>query len=196
MSIAIRTLNRWLEREHWARERLAAHKGRSFAIDVGPSHTRFTIAADGTVEDGSEEGSPNLVLTLSPLATPALLADPSRWDELIGAEGDLTLAATLRELATTLPWVVEAAFAHALGPIVGKRLADAGKVALGMPGHVAERLVAGAGSFARDETGLLAHPTRLRELVSEVDALSGRVASLDSRIAGLEGTRDRGTPRK
>jgi ubiquinone biosynthesis protein UbiJ len=53
MSIAIRTLNRWLEREHWARERLAAHKGRSFAIDVGPSHTRFTIAADGTVEDGS-----------------------------------------------------------------------------------------------------------------------------------------------
>lgn len=196
MSLAVHTLNRWLRSEAWARERLAAHGGRSFSIDVGPSRSRFTIAADGTVVDEAVDAATDLELTLSPLAVPALLAEPGRWDELVTSVGDPALAATLRELATTLPWVVEAAFADALGPVVGKRLADAGKVALGIPGHVAERLVAGAGSYARDEAGLLAHPARLRELATEVDALSGRAASLESRIAGLEGTRDRGTGRE
>src|SRR5574340_867 len=109
MSFAARTLNRWLEGEPWARERLAAHAGRSFAIDIGPSETTFAIMADGTLADGmladastpatspgpsratspapspatspaiSPTPSPDLRLRLSPLAVPAFLADPARW---------------------------------------------------------------------------------------------------------------------
>src|SRR5574337_1290017 len=128
MSLAARTLNRWLESEPWARERLAAHAGTSFAIDVGPSEHRFAIAADGTLADGTlavgtlaDETSaptpPDLRLRLSPLAVPAFLADPARWDEFVAAEGDVALAGTLRQLAPTLPWLVEADFARMLGPI-------------------------------------------------------------------------------
>lgn len=193
MSLAARTMNRWLGSEAWARGRFAAHAGRSFSIGVGPVRSAFTIAADGMVADAPAEASADLRLTVSPLAAPALVAEPSRWDELVTAEGDPALAGTLRELAVTLPWLVEAAFAQLLGPIVGKRVADAGKVALGVPGHVAERLVAGAAGFARDEAGLLAHPARLRELAAAIEDLSARVAALDTRIAGLEGTQDRGT---
>ncbi|MBS0325667.1 MAG: hypothetical protein JSS46_03855 [Proteobacteria bacterium] len=196
MSLAARTLNRWLEGEPWARERLAAHGGRSFAIGSGPSESAFTIAADGTVAGMAAETSAGLRLTVSPLALPAFLAEPSRWDELVTTEGDAALAATLRDLATTLPWIVEAAFAHALGPIVGKRVADAGKVALGLPGHVAERLIGNAGSFARDEAGLLAHPGRLRELAEGIDTLSKQIEALEARVAGLEGTRGGTTVRE
>lgn len=196
MSLAARTLNRWLRGEPWARERLAAHGGRSFSIEVGPSRSGFVIAADGMVVDAPAAAPADLHLTVSPLAAPGLLAEPSRWDELVAAEGDPALAGTLRDLAATLPWVVEAAFAQVLGPVVGKRVADAGKTALGVPRHVAERLIAGAGSYARDEAELLAHPVRLRELAAGIEDLSARVAALDSRIAGLEGTQDRGTGRE
>lgn len=202
MSLAARTLNRWLESEPWARERLAAHAGRSFAIDVGPSEHRFAIAADGTLAVGTlaDETSaptpPDLRLRLSPLAVPAFLADPARWDEFVRAEGDLALAGTLRELAPTLPWLVEADFARTLGPIAGKRVADAGRSALGMPSHVTERLIANAGSWARDEAQLLAHPAELRELAADIDALSGRAAAIESRIARLEGKPDRSDERE
>ncbi|HEX8739507.1 MAG TPA: hypothetical protein VF925_05140 [Casimicrobiaceae bacterium] len=209
MSLAARTLNRWLEDEPWARERLAAHAGRSFAIDVGPSESRFAIAADGTLADApspatspttppatSPTPSPDLRLRLSPLAVPAFLANPARWGEFVTAEGDVALADTLRELAPTLPWLVEADFARTLGPIAGKRIADAGRSALGVPGHVAERLIANAGSWARDEAQLLAHPARLRELAAEIDALSGRAAAIETRIARLEGKPDRSDERE
>lgn len=202
MSLAARTLNRWLESEPWARERLAAHAGRRFAIDVGPSENRFAIAADGMLADGtladetSPPAPPDLRLRLSPLAVPAFLADPARWDEFVTAEGDVALAGTLRELAPTLPWLVEADFARTLGPIAGKRVADAGRNALGMPGHVAERLIANAGSWARDEAQLLAHPAELRELAADIDALSGRAAAIESRIARLEGKPDRSDERE
>lgn len=226
MSFAARTLNRWLEGEPWARERLAAHAGRSFAIDIGPSETTFAIMADGTLADGrladasspatspvpsratspapspatspaiSPTPSPDLRLRLSPLAVPAFLADLARWDEFVTAEGDVALAGTLRELAPTLPWLVEADFARMLGPIAGKRVADAGRSALGVPGHVAERLVAHAGSWARDEAQLLAHPAALRELAADIDALSGRAAAIEARIARLEGKPDRSGERE
>ena len=197
MSLAARTLNRWLESEPWARERLAAHAGKSFAVDVGPSQSRFTIAADGTLADEPSAATmPDLNLRLSPLAVPAFLADPARWDEFVTTEGDLALAGALRELAPTLPWLVEADFARALGPIAGKRVADAGRSALGMPSHVAERLIANAGSWARDEAQLLAHPAGLRELAAEIDALSGRAAAIESRIARLEGKPDRSDERE
>jgi ubiquinone biosynthesis protein UbiJ len=197
MSLAARTLNRWLEGEPWARERLAAHAGRSFAIDVGPTDSRFAIASDGTLADEpSAPTPPDLRLRLSPLAVPAFLADPARWDEFVTAEGDAALAGTLRELAPTLPWLVEADFARVLGPIAGKRVADAGRSALGVPGHVAERLIANAGSWARDEAQLLAHPAGLRELAADVDALSGRAAAIETRIARLEGKPDRSDERE
>lgn len=196
VSLAVRTLNRWLGDESWARERLAAHAGCSFAIDVGPSSHRFTIAAGGTLaDDPAAAGRPDVRLALPVLAVPSFLADPGRWGEFVTADGDSALATTLRELATILPWLVEADFAHALGPIAGRRVADAGRVALAWPGHVAERLLANAGNYARDESQLLAHPTEQREFTGQVGELSARAAAIESRIDRLEETRRHGDER-
>ena len=80
---------------------------------------------------------PDLTLTLSPLGVPSLLANPARWGEFVTADGDAALAATLQELAQTLPWFVERAFASALGPILGQRVADAGRRLLAFPEYAA-----------------------------------------------------------
>ena len=112
--------NRVLERETWARGSLAAHAGQVFKIAVGPFATSLRVDVSGALEAvGATASATDLTLRLSPPDVPAFLADPTRWDAFVTAEGDAALAATLKGLAETLPWFVERAFAGVLGPMVG-----------------------------------------------------------------------------
>ena len=51
MTLAADVINRVLERESWARERLVAHAGRTVQIDIGPASRTLFIAADGRFSD-------------------------------------------------------------------------------------------------------------------------------------------------
>ena len=187
MEPAARLANRLLEREAWARERLAAHAGRVFVIVVGPVATAFRVDASGLLDTTPLRGvAPDLTLRLSALAVPAFLSDPARWDSLIAAEGDPSLTATLRDLALTLPWFVEQAFAKALGPVVGQRVADTGKRLLAFPEYVAERVGESIGSYARDEAGLLARGDEARSFALEAAALATRADALAARLDAVE----------
>ena len=86
--------NRALAHEDWARERLAAHAGRKVRIVAGPAALTLAINADGSFADTIE--APDLTLTMPALRWPALLAQPERWNELVGAVGDANLASTTR----------------------------------------------------------------------------------------------------
>jgi ubiquinone biosynthesis protein UbiJ len=97
----------------------------------------------------------------------------------------------LKALARTLPWFVEQAFAQALGPIVGQRLADAGRRLLALPEYAATRIGESVSSYARDEAGLLAHGADMRrlaldvaELAARTDALAARLDALAARVTG------------
>ncbi|MBK6336149.1 MAG: hypothetical protein IPF60_10400 [Betaproteobacteria bacterium] len=178
--------NRVLEREAWARERLAVHAGQMFVLAVGPVATGFRVASSGLIETTPlGGGSADLTLRISPLAIPSFLADPSRWDSLVAAEGAPALAATLRDLALTLPWFVEQAFADALGPIVGQRVADTGRRLLAFPEYAVERVGETVGSYARDEAGLLARGDEARALAQENAALAARVDAFAARLDAL-----------
>jgi ubiquinone biosynthesis protein UbiJ len=177
---------RVLEREAWARTELAAHAGRVFLVAVGPFTSTMRVDADGLVEAVPLAGcAPDLRVTLSPLTLPAFLADPTRWDELVNVDGDLALAATLKELSRTLPWFVEQAFARALGPIVGQRVADAGRHLLAFPEYAASRVGQSVASYARDEAGLLAAGAEARAFARDAAALAERVDALAARVDGL-----------
>ncbi len=187
MALTDVALNRLLADEPWARERLAAHAGRRFIVRVGPMTGGFRIDTGGMLEPASPAATAaDLTLTLSPLNLPSFLADPRRWNEFVAEEGDVELGGTLKDLAATLPWFVEKLFARALGPVVGQRLADAGRRMLAMPEYAASRLVANAGSYARDEAQLLAHPADMRDAAEQGRELASRVDTLDARIAALE----------
>src|SRR5207247_2400862 len=83
-----------------------------------------------------------------PLTFPALLADPRHWSEYVREDGDVALGGALKELAQTLPWFVEQAFARALGPIAGQRVADVGRRLLGFPEYAAERVTESVARYA------------------------------------------------
>lgn len=186
MALASSAVNRVLADEPWARERLAAHSGRTFSFRVGPLVTGFRIDSDGTLESASLVGAtPDLVLTLSPFNVPAFLANPARWDDLVTEEGDVELGGTLKELSQTLPWFVEKLCARAFGPIVGQRMADAGRRALELPEYASRRIGENVGAYARDEIEWLAHPADMRALGSDAQALDARVDALGARIDAL-----------
>ena len=183
--------NHFLAREQWARERLAAHAGRIFVLACAPLATSFTIEGDGAVAStlGAREAA-DATLRVSPLSVPALLADPARWDELVEADGDPELIATLKELAVTLPWFVEKAFASVLGPIAGQRVADAGRHLLLFPEYAGSRIGASVAAYARDETSLAttradgeAFAADVAELAARTEALAARLDALAARTA-------------
>jgi ubiquinone biosynthesis protein UbiJ len=187
--------NRMLGREAWARDKLAAHAGRVFVVTVGPASAGFRIGSDGAFSNAPlAEATPDLRLTLSPFQLPAFLADPRQWNQCIAEEGDVELGGTLKELAQTLPWFVEQAFAQVLGPIAGQRAADMGRQLLAFPGYAAERVGESIARYARDEARLLARGEELRSLTAQSSELSARVAALDVRIAALAQRMSRARP--
>lgn len=183
--------NRALEQERWAREKLARHAGRTVRLDLGPARQTFAIDAEGRLKES--DASPDLSLTLSPLRLPALLAQPERWDELVIAEGDSALAATVGELALTLPWFVEELFAKTFGPVLGQRLADLGRHLLQFPGYVGQRFGDSVASYIGNEAQLAVTAPEAGVTGREIAALAARVDALALRIEALGATAARDT---
>ena len=177
---ALGLANRILEREDWARERLSSHAGRTVRMICGPMASTLAIASSGMLSP--THNAADLTLSISPLRIPTLLAHPERWSELVAADGDAALAATLADLAQTLPWFVEQAFASALGPLIGTRVADAGRALLALPEHAARSFGASLASYARDEARLGVDATTVADFSAEVAAIAARVDALAQRL--------------
>jgi ubiquinone biosynthesis protein UbiJ len=178
--------NRMLADQSWARDKLASVAGRVFSLAVGPFAARWRIDNDGRLAAAPRDSTVDLRLSMSPLAVPPFLADPSRWNELVREEGDAELGGVLKDLARTMPWFVEEIFAKALGPVAGQRAADAGRRLLAFPGYAAQRFAESVGSYARHEAGLLAHGRDFRLLAQGIDEVTTRVDALAERIEALD----------
>jgi ubiquinone biosynthesis protein UbiJ len=189
MSLPVRAINHALSREPWARTRLSAFNGSTFAVIAGPVRATCAIMPDGTVE--VSDGVPELTLSVSPMNVPTLLAQPARWGEFVVAEGDPSLAATLAELALTLPWLVERELASLLGPIVGTRVADAGRAMLGAPAYAGERLGESVARYVRDEARLVVTRADAHDFASAVSDIDRRVDALWARLELLDRETDR-----
>jgi ubiquinone biosynthesis protein UbiJ len=177
--------NRMLADQSWARDKLASVEGRVFSLAVGPLSATWRIEADGRLASASRDANVDLKLFMSPMSVPAFLADPSRWSQLVREEGDAELGGVLKDLARTMPWFVEETFGKALGPVLGQRVADAGRKLLAFPEYAADRLAQSAGSYARDEAGLLATGRDFRAWQRGIDEVTARVDALAARIDAL-----------
>jgi ubiquinone biosynthesis protein UbiJ len=179
-------VNLALESEGWAQACLAVHADRTFEVAIGPATTRMQIDAAGRVQAASrDDAAPDLTLTLSPFSVASFLARPARWDELVVADGDPALAATLKGLAETLPWFVERALAGALGPIVGQRVADAGRKLLALPEYAAASIGQNVERYAREETDLAVRRSEAEAFGIEVAGIAARVDEIAMRMDAM-----------
>jgi len=183
-ALAARAANRALAGESWARDQLALHAGQSFAIESGPLAAAFTVGADGSFAPAPRDTAVALRLTISPLALPAVAADPSRWRQDVRADGDAAFAATLEAIAQTAPWFVERTFAAVFGPIAGQALADAGRTLLSIPAAMSQRAASSLGQFA-GEADLVAQRRDVDGFAREVAGIEARVDALAARVEAL-----------
>jgi len=177
-------INRTLERERWARDKLALHAGRTVSFKLGPASVTWKIDESGSFHETKE--SPDLTLTLSPLRLPSLLAQPARWHELVQASGDSALAITLEELSLTLPMLVEQAFTRALGPIAGAFVADTGRRMLGFPEYAAQRFGESVARYAVDESALAVRASEVSAFATDVAAVNLAIDELSVRLDALD----------
>lgn len=184
MFSALDIANRALERERWARVKLAGHAGRAVRVHIGPASQVFAIDGNGLLHGSA--ATPALTLRVAPLQVPTLLAQPERWGELVAVEGDAALAATLRELVQTLPWFAEDLCARVFGPVAGERIADLGRRLLAFPGYAAQRFGESFTNYVGDEARVAVGAAEARVVASEIAALAARVDALAGRIDGLD----------
>ena len=180
-----RLVNRMLADQQWARDKLAPFAGRVFTLAVGPVRAAWRIREGVALDPASSADAADLALAIAPWSVPSFLADPARWNEFVREEGDADFGGALKDLARTMPWFVEETFAKALGPIVGQRMADAGRKLLAFPEYAAQRVADSAASYVRDEAPLLAHAGDLRRFGTEVAEIVERVEALEARVKAL-----------
>src|SRR5258706_13327355 len=180
-----RLANRMLADQQWAREKLAPFAGRVFTLTVGPVCAAWRIREGGTLDAAASADAADLKLDIAPWSVPSFLADPVRWNEFVREEGDADFGGALKDLARTMAWFVEETFAKALGPIVGQRMADAGRKLLAFPEYAAQRVTDSAASYVRDEAALLAHGSDLRRFGDQVAEIAERVGALAARVEAL-----------
>lgn len=194
-SLAARAANRALAGETWARDQLAVHAGQAFAIQSGPLEAVYSIGPDGTFAPVARDAAVALRLRISPLALPAVAAEPSRWRQDVRADGDAALAATLEAIAQTGPWFVERAFAAVFGPIAGQALADAGRTLLAIPAAMSHHAASTLGQFA-GEADLVTQRRDFDAFAREAAGIEARVESLAARVAALAADVEQSVPPK
>ena len=159
-------LNRLLEREAWARERLAPFAGHSaeIAAPLLPP-LRVTVAAGGRIEAGGDEV--HVVMSLQ------------------GIRGSGPFAEEVRALARELRWDFEEELSRIVGDVAAARIGATARALARWPADAAGRFAEALGAYATDEAGMLVQRPESRNFDEEIERLNERLAALERRIARL-----------
>ena len=178
-------LNRLLEAQPWARQRLAAFAGEALELRAPPLPTlRLQILEGGKMQGGGAE--PGLTLTLKPELLAALARGEEHAMRAVEVQGNGSLAAEILLLARHLRWDVEEDLSRLFGDVVAHRLAGAGRAFAAWHIDVAQRLAGALVDYTTDEQRLLVRRGELDQLAEPLARLRDAIARLDKRLEHLE----------
>ncbi|MGH8687767.1 MAG: ubiquinone biosynthesis accessory factor UbiJ [Burkholderiales bacterium] len=182
----VAALNRLLEAERWALERLAPFAGETVALCAPPlPELRFAIEEGGRLAPG---GEPSLSLTLGPGSLPALLRGEDHFMRTVAIEGNARLAQEVLYLARHLRWDAEEELSRVVGDAAAHRLAGFARDFLGWQRDAARRLADAAMEYAQHEARLLAPKVDHEALAARVARLRDALERLDKRVEKIERT--------
>ena len=177
-------LNRLLEREPWARARLAPFAGACVELRAPllPS-VRLTVRADGAVDPGG--GAPELTITAKPELIAALGQGEEALTRAIDVSGNARLASEVMQLARYLRWDVEEDLSRLFGDVAARRLVQAARDFGHWQRDAARRIAEGFAAYAADEARVLMRPAQLDAHAERVAALRDAIERLGKRIERL-----------
>ena len=177
-------LNRLLEREPWARERLAPFAGACVELRAPllPS-VRLTVRPDGGADPGG--GEPELTITAKPELIAALGQGEEALTRAIDVAGNARLASEVMQLARYLRWDVEEDLSRLFGDVAAQRLVQAARDFGHWQLDAARRIAESFAAYAADEARVLLRPAELDAHGERVAALRDGIERLGKRIERL-----------
>ena len=177
-------LNRLLEAEPWARERLAPFAGMTVELRAAPlPGLRFVILPGGTLEAGG--GDPALTLTVRPDALPALLQSEEHFVRSVDVAGDERLAAEVMMLMRHLRWDAEEDLSRLVGDVAAHRLVGLARGFAAWQADAAQRLAQSLRDYAVEEKRVLVATAEFCRFSAEVARLRDAIDRLEKRVRRL-----------
>jgi len=176
-------LNRLLEAEPWARERLAPFAGESveFALPPFPA-LRLAIEPGGRVRPAAREAAPSLLVRLRSDAAAAFLRGEDHFMRAIDVSGNAKLASEVLVLVRHLRWDVEEDLARVVGDAAAHRITGwIGAFAAWQRDAVA-RLADSTMDYVIEERRMLVPRGEFESHIAAVGRLRDALARLEQRL--------------
>jgi ubiquinone biosynthesis protein UbiJ len=186
----IAALNRLLQGEPWARERLLPFAGETLELRAPPLPSlRFVISAEGGLVHATVASEASLVVTLRPEALAAAVKGEDHLLRSIDVAGNAKLASEVMFLARHLRWDAEEDLARIVGDVAAHRLAGLARDAAAWHADAAKRIAASFMEYAVEERRVLVKRDALAEFSDAVARLRDGVERLEKRVERLAGGR-------
>ena len=177
-------VNRLLDAESWARERLARFPGETIELVPLPFPAlRVTILEDGRLQAGGE--APGLTLKAGPGALIALARGEEEFLRAVEISGNARLAQEIASLARHLRWDVEEELSRVFGDVAAHRITGAARSFAEWQLDAARRVTDAAADFLAEEARILVRRDEQAGHVRGVAELRDALARLEKRIEAL-----------
>jgi len=179
-------LNRLLQSERWARERLAPFAGEVIELRAPPlPPLRLAVAADGRLAPAAPESIGALVITAGPGALAAAAQGEEQLLRAVEITGNARLATEVMFLFRHLRWDAEEELSRWVGDIAAHRLAGAARRVAAWHAEAARRIAGSVVEYATEEGGLLVRRGELAGLAAAQARLRDGLERLEKRIERL-----------
>jgi len=177
-------LNHLLEREEWARRKLAPFAGESVELRAAPLPAlRFTILAGGRVEAGGQETS--LTVKLKPGVLAALARGEEHLMREVEVAGNARLAAEVMALVRHLRWDPEEDLSAVIGDVAAHRAVQAARAFAAWQLDAVGRLGEALADYFAEEKRVLVRRPDFGAFAAEVADLRDAVERLAKRVERL-----------
>jgi len=177
-------INRLLDAEPWARERLARFAGETIELEPLPfPPLRVTILEGGRLEAGGDD--PDLALQVGPGAMFALARGEEEFLRALEVKGNARLAQEVASLARHLRWDVEEELSRLVGDVAAHRIAGAARDFAAWHLDTAKRVAGAAADFLTEESRILVRRDEQAAHARAVAELRDALARLEKRIERL-----------
>ncbi len=179
-------LNRLLESEAWARERLRPFAGETveFAFPPLPA-LRLAIQQDGRITPAERDTEPSLLVRLGPDAVSALLRGEEHFMRAVDVSGNAKLASEVLLLVRHLRWDVEEDLARVVGDVAAHRVVGWARTFAGWQRDVARRLADNTMEYVIEERRMLVPRGEFETQAAAVARLRDALARFEQRLRRL-----------
>lgn len=178
----VAVLNRMLEGEAWARERLAPFAGRTARIEAPPFALQWSVAEGGRLAASGEAAEPAVTVGLALATLPFALVDPQAATRGVKLQGDAEFAQALSFVLQNLRPEPEEELSRLLGDAAATRLVAFLRVSASHWREFAGRMLDNTANYIVAENPMVVARDEVAAFVQEVARLRDDVARLEKRI--------------